>query len=216
MKRKIAVRILDLLVPFGPLLRRVDGQKPFAEWRTAVLYALPHTFFVFWLFSLIPFVGSFLYLLILVPLSALLHIQTKSIAPRDTAGVYLWYFVVITIGFGGLWGFVGHTFLADMVAQDIGWATGSPFQTELAFYHLGLGIAALLAIWLRGHMITALVIAKSIFWYGAAFVHLQDVIVNNNYAPSNVGAPLVGDLILPTVFLILLIVFLRRNSGKPD
>lgn len=79
----------------------------------------------------------------------------------------------------------------------------------MAFYTLGSAIAALIAIWLRGHMITALVISKSIFWYGAAFVHIRDVVVNNNYEPLNIGTTLVGDIIFPTVFLTMLVVILK-------
>jgi len=204
--------ILDFLVPFGMLLRRTDGKRPFNEWRMVVWPAIPLTFFVYSLFSLIPFVGVLLYGLVLVPISALQHIRLKNVNGHlDRISIYLRYFVVVIIGFGGLWGFIGHTFLADMVANDIGWLTGSPFQTELAFYHLGFGVAGLLAIWLHGHMITALVITKSIFWYGAAFVHIEDALINNNYAPSNIGAPLIGDIVLPTVFLILLIPILKNQ-----
>jgi hypothetical protein len=118
---------------------------------------------------------------------------------------------VVIIGFGGLWGFIGHTFLADTVANAIGWAPSSPFQTELAFYHLGMGVAALIAVWLRQHMITALIIIKSIFWYGAAFVHLQDLIVNHNFSPLNIGTPLVNDIVLPTVLLTLLYIVLKDD-----
>ena len=99
--------------------------------------------------------------------------------------------------------------LADTVAAGIGWPKGSPFQIELAFYTLGSGIAALMAIWLRGHMITALVISKSVFWYGAAYVHLKDVIVYKNYHPLNIGSTLVGDIIFPTIFLIMLVIILK-------
>lgn len=208
---RIQTHIIDLIVPFGPLLRRVDEAKPFVAWPRVLLSTVPRTFFIFWLFSLIPFGGSLLYFLFFVPLSAWQHIRLKNITEHDKIPIYLWYFVVVVIGFGGLWGFIGHTFLADMVATNIGWQTGSPFQTELAFYHLGLSVAGILAIWLRGHMITALVISKSIFWYGAAFVHIKDAIVNQNYAPLNVGSILVADIVFPTVFLAMLIVMLKHE-----
>jgi hypothetical protein len=101
--------------------------------------------------------------------------------------------------------------LADKVAAQIGWAIGSPFQIELAFYTLGSGVAALIAIWLRGHMITALVITKVIFWYGAGYVHLHDAFINQNYSYLNIGPPLIGDIILPTIFLILLFKILKSD-----
>jgi hypothetical protein len=60
-------------------------------------------------------------------------------------------------------------------------------------------------------MITALVITKSVFWYGAALVHIQDALVNKNYEPLNIGAPLVGDIVLPTLLLVLLIPVLKNE-----
>lgn len=209
--------LVDLLVPFGPLLRQVDGKVPFANWPELFWRAIPVSFLVYWLFSLIPFVGIFAYTLILVPLSAYLHIKLKGISNRnEKVRIYLWYFVVIVIGFGGLWSFVGHTFLANSVANDIGWLTGSPFQTELAFYHLGFGIAGLLAIWIRGNMVTGLVIAKSVFWYGAAFVHVKDAVLNQNYSPLNIGAPLIGDIVIPTVLLTLLFITVKNNFQEKE
>jgi|AntRauTorckE6833_2_1112554.scaffolds.fasta_scaffold03925_4 hypothetical protein len=209
MKLEKTIKILDLLVPFGRLLRSNDNKIPFKNW-LQVMRILGQTFFVYWLFSFIPFVGSFIYTLLLLPLSAFAHIRVKNIkSKQDKANIFLLYFVVILIGFGGIWNFIGHTFLADTVATQIGWKTGSPFQTELAFYTLGSGIAGLMTIWFRGHMITALVVSKSIFLYGAAFVHIQDAIINNNYSPLNIGTPLVGDIIFPTLLLYMLIVSLK-------
>jgi hypothetical protein len=123
----------------------------------------------------------------------------------------LQYFVVILIGFGGLWSTTGHLFMADWVASQIGWPTGSPFQTELAFATLGLSLAALLAIWITDHLITAVVVAKSVFLLGAAYVHLVDAIAHANYSPLNIGTPLVGDLVYPALLLTLL--WKARNQG---
>lgn len=212
---KTANTILDVIVPFGPFLLNTEGQKPFANWKKLVLSVIPFTFFVYWIFSLIPFIGTLTYIAILVPLSARRHIRLKNISTlTEKSKTYLLYFVAISMGFGGLWNFIGHTFLADSVASQIGWAAGSPFQTELAFFTLGSGIAALLAIWLRGHSITALVVTKSVFLYGAAYVHIHDAILYQNYAPLNIGTPLIGDIIFPTVFLALLFQALKGQS-KP-
>jgi hypothetical protein len=205
-------RVLDIIVPFGPFLRRAELSKPFLHWVDLVLHVIPVTFLFYWLCSLIPFVGTLLYLLVLVPLSANRHVKLNAISQRiEKFSIYLWYYAVISIGFAGLWGFIGHTIMADTVAAGIGWPEGSPFQTELAFYSLGLSVAGLMAVWLRGHMITALVITKSVFWYGAALVHIQDALVNKNYEPLNIGAPLVGDIVLPTLLLVLLIPVLKNE-----
>lgn len=200
-----AARVVDFLVPFGFLLRSSRELKPFDRWDEIVKRFLPHTFFVYWLFTFIPHVGGLIYMLVLVPLSLKLHTpDSTSGDARKFAQELLVYYTVILIGFGGIWSFVGHTFMAERIATEIGWETGSPFQTELAFFSLGAAVAALLAVWIRGHLITALVITKSIFWYGAAYVHIEDALRNQNYAPLNVGAPLIGDLVYPTLLLALL------------
>ncbi len=196
--------LLDVLVPFGVLLRSSHTLAPFERWPEVLYRILPMSFLVYWAFSFIPLVGGLIYMLVLVPLSIYLQRdESSSPAGQEFARSLLLYLTVILIGFGGIWSFIGHTVLAEMVASSIGWAT-SPFQTELAFFTLGTGVAALLAIWLRGHLITAVVLSKSIFWYGAAYTHIREAVVHNNFEPSNVGAPLIGDLIYPTLMLYLL------------
>jgi len=210
---RVLFLVLDFLVPFGLLLRSCENNKPFDKWQMLFLRCLPQSFFAFWLFSFVPLVGGFLYILVLVPLSAVRHWhvkQTHTVTAR--LNVLLVYLVVILIGFGGIWSFVGHTFLADQVASQIGWTIGSPFQTELAFYTLGTSIAALLAVWIRDHLITAIVLSKSVFWLGAAYVHLLDAFAHQNFSPLNVGAPLVGDIIYPVILLYLLYRYWRPAS----
>lgn len=201
----IAGKILDIVVPFGWVLRRAEQNKSSVTLNQVILRAVSPTFLFMWLASFIPLVGTLAYMLVLIPLAAHLHATEFNLQSREAkANNLLWYFVVITIGFGGLWGFIGHTFMADTVALKIGWLPGSPFQTELAFYHLGFGVAGLMAIWIRDHLITGLVIVKSVFWYGAALVHIKDAVIHQNFEIYNVGPPLIGDLLLPTIFLVLL------------
>lgn len=195
--------LLDFLVPFGIILR-LDGGRPTSRvWSRVLYHAIPASFFAFWLCSLIPVVGGFFYTLVLVPLSIRRHIGLVE-TPEPWTRVALVYYSVILIGFGGIWSFVGHTFMADFVASEIGWATGSPFQTELAFATLGAALVGLMAIWVRDHLITGLIIAKSVFWLGAAGVHIADAVNHANYSPLNIGAPLIGDIIYPALLLWLL------------
>jgi len=39
--------------------------------------------------------------------------------------------------------------MSDTVAASVEWQLGSPFQRELASYHLGLGCAGLSCLWIR-------------------------------------------------------------------
>ena len=85
---------------------------------------------------------------------------------RRVIGVFLLSFLVISIGISSLIGFVGHIFFADQIAADIGWAAGSPFQREVGFANLAIGVLGITCIWLRGNYWIATVIATTIFLWG--------------------------------------------------
>jgi hypothetical protein len=175
-------------VPVGPLLRAVEPAPPFSRWGTLLLRVLPLTFFFHfhWAFGLVGGYGALAYVLVGVPLSARVHVElTRGTARGRPVSVFLWYFVVVAVGYGSLRGFVGHLVLADTVAAAIGWAPGSPFQTELAFYHLGTAVAALLGVWLR------------------------DLVALGTTAPGSTSAVLAGAVLLPTVLLVLWMLHVR-------
>lgn len=202
-KNKVLKSVVGFLVPLGFFLRTADDTPSFSRIPLLISRIMP-TFFIFWLFSFIPVVGGLIYYLVFVTLSACIHIKEKEVVKtKEKAEILLRYYTVIVVGFGGLWAFIGHTFLAEIVAKSIGWLP-SPFQAELAFYHLGLGIMAFFAIWMKKQILVPIVIAKSVFWYGAALVHLNDVIMYNNTALGNIGGPLIGDVVYPILLLILL------------
>jgi len=118
-----ALRLLDFLVPLGVLLRRAPDRPAFANWPKLLWQFLPQTYFGFWLCSFVPWIGGFVYMLVLVPLSARRHAQIRGLDGLPPA-LLLQYFVVIVIGFGGLWSATGHLFMADWVAGQI-WASPS-------------------------------------------------------------------------------------------
>lgn len=123
--------------------------------------------------------------------------------------VFLLSFLVISVGIASLIGFIGHVFFADRVAIDIGWATGSPFQQEVGFANLAIGILGITCIWFRGNYWVATVIAATIFLWGAAYVHIMDLIVHSNYTPGNAGGALYDDILVPLITIALLVASLR-------
>jgi len=112
----------------------------------------------------------------------------------------LWFFAVI-VGCGGLFGFTGHTLVADDVARQIGWPAGNPFQTEVAFTNLAFGVLGLLCIRFRGDFWLATAIGWGIFLFGAGITHSIDLLAHGNDAPNNVGPVLWGDFVKPGVLL---------------
>lgn len=127
----------------------------------------------------------------------------------------LTHLLVLGIGVSSWWGFVGHYFMSDAVAASVGWGTGSPFQLELAFYHLGFGIVGMMCLWYRGDFWLAALIPICVFALGAASIHVTDYVRHGNTAPGNWGfAMLFGDVIIPVAMLSLL--WMHRRHGSPD
>jgi hypothetical protein len=121
------------------------------------------------------------------------------------------YLLVLGIGVSSWWGFIGHYFMSDSVAASVGWDTGSPFQLELAFYHLGFGIVGLMCLWFRDDFWVAVLIPVCVFALGAASVHIADYVRHGNTAPGNWGfAMFLGDVIIPAAMLSLLWLYRRR------
>lgn len=151
-----------------------------------------------------------------LPVVALMHAHAVSASSkRERLEMILLYLLVLGMGTAGLWMFVGHYFMSDQVAGSIGWATGSPFQHELAFYHLGMGVVALLCVWIRDRYWIAAAVTPALFAIGAGVVHLQDFAVRGNRAPANWSASvLIGNLVIPAVVLGLLAWYSRLGGWK--
>lgn len=71
----------------------------------------------------------------------------------EFTSIFLLYMIFFSIGLGGLYAFMGHAFLADEVAREIGWPTGSPFQFEVAIANLAFGILGVLCVKIRGNFL---------------------------------------------------------------
>lgn len=99
--------------------------------------------------------------------------------------VALMYLLAISVGANGIGGAFGHLFLSDLVAEGIGWPAGSPFQLEMGFANLTIGVLGLAAIGRRDGFRTAAVVATTIIGVGATFVHLQDIAAHGNLSPGN-------------------------------
>ena len=212
LNNKLIQIILDLIFPFARFLRKVENRKLHIALLDLILHVIPLTFFIYWLANFLP-LGTLIYYIVFTYIASKIHIYSLNIqSQKDRLEVILWYYIVVG-GIRSIWGFIGHFFLSDFVANFIGWQTGSPFQIELAFYILATGIASFSAIWLKKDLIYGIATIKIVFMLGAFFVHLNDIIKHNNYSPGNAGTALVADLIIPLIFIYLLISILRKHRG---
>jgi Na+/melibiose symporter-like transporter len=122
---------------------------------------------------------------------------------------YLFFF---PLGLQGLWGFVGHVFFAERVAESIGWAT-SPFQYEVGVANLGLGLASLYAAFKGFEARVAVAIAAACFLVGAGIGHIRDIAETGNLAPGNAGPIMITDFLTPIVIVVLL--FFASEKWRP-
>lgn len=113
------------------------------------------------------------------------------------------YYMFFAIGINNLVNFIFHVFFGELAAGFIGWAQ-SPFQAEVGFASLGIGIAGLISFRASLPFRAATLIPPVVFSLGAAGGHIYQLIHAHNFSPGNVGLVLPTDILLPIVGLVLL------------
>ena len=146
--------------------------------------------------------------LLLATAHMLLDRQVRTIARRIE--LFIVYLLAISVGANGLGGAIGHLFLSDLIAEGVGWPTGSPFQLEMGFANLLIGVLGIMSISRRDGFRTAAIIATTILGVGATSVHIWDIAATGNLSPGNTIINL-GNLLDP-VLLIGLSWLASRNA----
>jgi len=144
---------------------------------------------------------------VLPVLLAALHIRLDTSAKNRLwkVEVYLIYLFMLGVAASGLSGFFGHVFTPDAVAESIGWPKGSPFQQEMGFANLALGVLGLIAAGRRDGFREATVIAVAVVGVGATVVHVIDILQEGNLAAGN-SIQNVANLLKPALLIPMLIV----------
>ena len=157
----------------------------------------------------------FIYSLLPVIIAAIHVGLDKSVRSRERIlETFLLYLFGVGVAGSGIGGFFGHFFISNSVAESIGWPTGNPFQLEVAFANLALGILGIIAMGRRDGFREATVIAVTIFGVGATIVHTRDIIETGNLAPGNTIQN-ISNLIKPALLIGFLIAS-RRAERSPD
>ncbi|WP_113704462.1 DUF6790 family protein [Nonomuraea lactucae] len=146
---------------------------------------------------------------------ALVHVLADRTPARRTyrrvVEIWLLWFVagggVLSI-LGGL-GHIGP--YAPQIADSIGFAH-SPFQWEVGWADIAVGVIGLLSIWNRGSFMTAAVIAMAILYWGDAIGHVMQWAAHGNTAPNNIWT-IPTDILQPLIAIVLLIAY--RRSQPP-
>lgn len=160
-------------------------------------------------------IRAFAFLALPIILAAIVCALDPSVTTRERR---LEVFLVYMFGFGGAFGILsgmGHLFASDAVAESIGWPAGSPFQLEMGFANLAVGVLAAMAVGRRDGFRDATVIAGTILSFGAFTVHMLDIAQHGNLAPgntlvniTNLGRPAV------TIYLLWSLRRIERTSAS--
>ena len=158
---------------------------------------------------------TFLIIGILAAVISLLK-QPKPLRISTVVEAFFSYYLLFAIGINNLVNFVFHVFVGDIAAEFIGWAQ-SPFQAEVGFASLGVGIAGLIAFKASLPFRFATLIPPSAFSLGAAGGHIYQMIVAKNFSPGNVGLVLPSNFLIPIVgFLFLWLSYKHPTSGTTN
>lgn len=158
-------------------------------------------------------VRIFVYVVLALLLGAAHVLLDRSARTRERKlELFLLYLLGIGVGANGIGGFSGHFFASDQVAEAIGWPAGNPFQLEVGFANLALGILGVVAIGRRDGFREATVIAVTVFSVGATVVHLMDIVQTGNLAPGNTVQN-VGNLLRPALLIAFLAASRRAARG---
>jgi hypothetical protein len=112
--------------------------------------------------------------------------------------------LVFTVGFFGLFNFVGHVIFKEKVARQIGWVSNG-FQVELGIVSMGIGISGILCYWIRDGFWIATTIPFSIFLIGAGILHIKEIIKNKNFNIGNTWI-IIPDFLMPLTIIVLLLL----------
>ena len=160
-------------------------------------------------------IRAFAFLVLPLLLAAIVCAVDKSVTSRERR---LEVFLIYMFAFGGAFGIVsamGHLFASDLVAESIGWPAGSPFQLEMGFANLAVGVLAAMSVGRRDGFRDATVIGATILSVGAFSVHMVDIVQHGNLAPgntlvniTNLGRPAI------TIFLLWSLRSVERSPAS--
>ncbi len=140
----------------------------------------------------------------------------SGLSGKEKIAIYLKSLIFFNIGMNGLVAFLAHAFFADITAAGIGWAPGSPFQSEIAAGNLGMAVTGLLSPLFPAYFWLATVLNNVIFVFGATIVHYQQWMLGNA-APYNTGVFVwAADIVFPIIYGGLMLFYYIKYLRTPE
>jgi hypothetical protein len=138
--------------------------------------------------------------------------KPKPLPRGAVAEALLAHFLLFSMGICYLYNFVMHVFFGEMSARFIGWAD-SPFQAEVGYASLGMGLVGVLAFRNDRGLRLAALLGPTAFLWGAAIGHIHQMITAHNFAPGNAGIIFWSDVLLPVIGWFF---FWQAGQAIPD
>ena len=146
--------------------------------------------------------------------AAIVIFDRTAIGPVRRAEAFLIPLFLVGVGGGGLSGFIAHVFISDPAALSMGWEAGSPFQLEVGFANLAIGLLGAIAAERRDGFREATVAAATVFGIGATLVHLMELAATGDLAPGSVLVN-VASLGMPALLIWFLLALRRAERAEP-
>ncbi|KTD72619.1 DUF6790 family protein [Legionella tucsonensis] len=136
-------------------------------------------------------------------------VRSRPIKKAKIIEILFSWFLLFNIGVAYLFNFVMHVFFGDFTAQFIGWPQ-SPFQMEVGFASLGVAVNGIISFRSKIAFRAATIIVPAMFLWGAAGVHLYQMIATHNFEPGNAGTVFWTDILIPAIAFLLLWLHYRN------
>jgi hypothetical protein len=146
--------------------------------------------------------------------AAIIVFDRTATGPVRRAEAFLVPLFLVGVGGGGISAFISHVFIADPAARAIGWEPGSPFQFEVGFASLAIGLLGAVAAERRDGFREATVAAATVFGVGSAVVHLM-VLAAAGTEVSGTALLNVASLAVPAVLIWSLVTLRRAERAEP-
>jgi len=133
----------------------------------------------------------------------------------DVAQVFLRYWLGVVVGIGAVVGAAFHVFDAQDIAEQICFTRGDGgFQFENAMGDLSIGVVGVMCLWITSPKFwLAVIVVVTVQYWGDAYGHIHQMVVNDNHCVDNTGPVLWTDIAIPFVSIILYAVMKRGRSG---
>ncbi len=136
----------------------------------------------------------------------------KTASEQDKLDIAVRVFIGMCYGVSGMYGYIFHVFFPQ-TSEYIGWAP-SPFQFEIGVANLALSIAGLYA-WRAKHDVSfwsAVAIFGGIFYLGAGYGHIKQIIIADNWAPDNAGTILYTEILIALLIPYLIMKYKKLKK----